>query len=88
VANAGHCRAANRIAKITRGYRLPARNVITRRAGVAGRRSGEDELLRRATAPRWRWRSSAAALGGVSGGLDRDAYAFPADRAARIAVGP
>jgi O-acetyl-ADP-ribose deacetylase len=75
-------------AKITRGYHLPARNVIHAVGPVwQGGGSGEDELLAGcystaitlAAARRLR----SLAFSAISTGV----YGFPADRAARIAVG-
>ena len=75
-------------AKITRGYRLPALNVIHAVGPVwRGGGSGEDELLAGcysaaiALAAARRLRS--LAFSAISKGV----YGFPADRAARIAVG-
>jgi O-acetyl-ADP-ribose deacetylase len=75
-------------AKITRGYRLPALNVIHAVGPVwQGGGDGEDELLAGcysatiALAAARRLRS--LAFSAISTGV----YGFPADRAARIAVG-
>jgi O-acetyl-ADP-ribose deacetylase len=75
-------------AKITRGYRLPAKHVIHAVGPVwNGGRSREDELL--ASCYRTALELAAArhlasiAFPAISTGV----YAFPADRAARIAVG-
>jgi O-acetyl-ADP-ribose deacetylase (regulator of RNase III) len=75
-------------AKITRGYRLPALNVIHAVGPVwQGGGNGEDELLAGcysaaiALAAARRLRS--LAFSAISTGV----YGFPADRAARIAVG-
>ena len=75
-------------AKITRGYRLPARHVIHAVGPVwQGGGSGEDDLL--ASCYRTALDLAAAnqlasiAFPAISTGI----YAFPADRAARIAVG-
>src|SRR5438128_7337737 len=75
-------------AKITRGYRLPAKHVIHAVGPVwHGGGSNEDELL--ASCYRTALDLAAAnkltsiAFPAISNGI----YAFPADRAARIAVG-
>ena len=75
-------------AKITRGYRLPAKHVIHAVGPVwSGGRKGEDELLASC------YRTSlelAAAHGLVSlafPAISTGVYRFPPDRAARIAVG-
>lgn len=75
-------------AKITRGYRLPARHVIHAVGPVwGGGRNGEDELL--ASCYRTALELAAAnnlvsiAFPAISTGI----YRFPPDRAARIAVG-
>lgn len=75
-------------AKITRGYRLPARHVIHAVGPVwRGGEGGEDDLLagcyRTALALAAAQRLSSIAFPAISTGI----YAFPADRAARIAVG-
>src|SRR6202140_3450785 len=75
-------------AKITRGYRLPARHVIHAVGPVwRGGASDEDDLL----ASCYR---TALALAGAHGlasiafpAISTGVYRFPADRAARIAVG-
>ena len=74
-------------AKITRGYRLPARNVIHAVGPVwQGGGSGEDDLLAScyatALALAFERRLRSVAFPAISTGV----YAFPADRAARIAV--
>lgn len=74
-------------AKITRGYRLPARHVIHAVGPVwNGGRGGEDELLagcyRNAVALARAHGLQAIAFPAISTGV----YRFPADRAARIAV--
>ena len=75
-------------AKITRGYRLPAKHVIHAVGPVwSGGRKGEEELLASC------YRTSldlAAARGLVSlafPAISTGVYRFPPDRAARIAVG-
>lgn len=75
-------------AKITRGYRLPARHVIHAVGPVwRGGRSNEVELLsscyRTALALAADHRLSSLAYPAISTGV----YGFPQDRAARIAVG-
>ena len=74
-------------AKITRGYRLPARHVIHAVGPVwHGGTHGEDEALaacyRRAIALCEATRLASVAFPAISTGV----YRFPADRAARIAV--
>ena len=74
-------------AKITRGYRLPARHVIHAVGPVwHGGTHGEDEALaacyRRAIALCAATRLASVAFPAISTGV----YRFPADRAARIAV--
>ena len=86
------CRAlagcATGSAKITRGYRLPARHIIHAVGPVwRGGRKGEEDLL--ASCYRTALELAAAhtlasiAFPAISTGV----YRFPADRAARIAVG-
>jgi O-acetyl-ADP-ribose deacetylase (regulator of RNase III) len=75
-------------AKITRGYRLPARHVIHAVGPVwSGGRSHEDELLascyHTALVLAAQQRLSSIAFPAISTGV----YRFPLDRAARIAVG-
>ena len=75
-------------AKITRGYRLPARHVIHAVGPVwSGGHAGEDDLLascyRRALALCAEHRLTSVAFPAISTGV----YRFPPDRAARIAVG-
>jgi len=75
-------------AKITRGYRLPARHVIHAVGPVwHGGGHGEEELLagcyRAALALAAEHRLASIAFPAISTGI----YGFPADRAARIAVG-
>ena len=75
-------------AKITAGYRLPARHVIHTVGPVwHGGRHGEPELLascyRTALALAAEHRLASIAFPAISTGI----YAFPADRAARVAVG-
>jgi len=75
-------------AKITRGYRLPARHVIHAVGPVwNGGRANEDDLLkscyRTALTLAAEHRLASIAFPAISTGV----YAFPADRAARIAVG-
>src|SRR5919201_3749188 len=75
-------------AKITRGYRLKAKHVIHAVGPVwSGGNKGEDDLLascyRTALALAAEHRLASIAFPSISTGV----YAFPADRAARIAVG-
>jgi O-acetyl-ADP-ribose deacetylase len=75
-------------AKITRGYRLPARHVIHAVGPVwNGGGAGEDALL----AGCYRTSLALAAEHGLASiafpAISTGIYAFPADRAARIAVG-
>jgi O-acetyl-ADP-ribose deacetylase (regulator of RNase III) len=87
------CRALNGCntgdAKITRGYRLPARHVIHAVGPVWSRKREEecDRLL----ASCYRASLALAAQHGVTSiafpSISTGVYAFPADRAARIAVG-
>jgi O-acetyl-ADP-ribose deacetylase len=75
-------------AKITRGYRLPAQHVIHAVGPVwRGGAAGEDELLascyRTALDLAGKHRLGSIAFPAISTGV----YGFPADRAARIAVG-
>ena len=75
-------------AKITRGYRLPAKHVIHAVGPVwNGGRANEDDLLascyRTALTLAAEQRLASIAFPAISTGI----YAFPADRAARIAVG-
>jgi O-acetyl-ADP-ribose deacetylase (regulator of RNase III) len=75
-------------ARITRGYRLPARHVIHAVGPVwNGGDDGEDELLascyRAALELAAGHRLASIAFPAISTGI----YGFPADRAARIAVG-
>jgi O-acetyl-ADP-ribose deacetylase len=75
-------------AKLTRGYRLPASHVIHAVGPVwRGGKAGEDELLascyRAALNLAAAHRLGSIAFPAISTGI----YAFPADRAARIAVG-
>jgi len=75
-------------AKITKGYRLPAAYVIHTVGPVwQGGGRGEDELLtscyRRSIAHCHKHSLSSVAFPAISTGI----YRFPADRAARIAVG-
>jgi O-acetyl-ADP-ribose deacetylase len=75
-------------AKITRGYRLNAQHVIHAVGPVwGGGNKGEDELLascyRTSLALAAEHRLASIAFPAISTGI----YAFPADRAARIAVG-
>jgi O-acetyl-ADP-ribose deacetylase len=75
-------------AKITRGYRLPARHVIHAVGPVwRGGKSNEDELLascyRTALGLAAAHRLASIAFPAISTGV----YRFPLDRAARIAVG-
>jgi O-acetyl-ADP-ribose deacetylase (regulator of RNase III) len=77
------------LAKITKGYRLPARHVIHAVGPVWSRRDEEecDRLLascyRTALALAAEHQLASIAFPAISTGI----YAFPADRAARIAVG-
>jgi O-acetyl-ADP-ribose deacetylase (regulator of RNase III) len=75
-------------AKITRGYRLPARHVIHAVGPVwRGGQAGEEELL----ASCYRTALNLAAVHGLGSiafpAISTGVYAYPADRAARIAVG-
>jgi O-acetyl-ADP-ribose deacetylase len=75
-------------AKITRGYRLPARHVIHAVGPVwNGGGAGEDDLL----AGCYRTSLALAAERGLASiafpAISTGIYAFPADRAARIALG-
>jgi len=75
-------------AKITRGYRLPAKHVIHAVGPVwHGGKSNEEELL----ASCYRTALGLAADHGLASiafpAISTGVYAFPADRAARIAVG-
>jgi O-acetyl-ADP-ribose deacetylase (regulator of RNase III) len=75
-------------AKMTRGYLLPAKHVIHAVGPVwAGGSHGEDDLL----ASCYRTALILAADGGLSSlafpSISTGVYGFPADRAARIAVG-
>jgi O-acetyl-ADP-ribose deacetylase len=75
-------------AKITRGYRLKAKHVIHAVGPVwSGGDKGEDELLtacyRASLALAAEHRLASIAFPAISTGI----YAFPADRAARVAVG-
>jgi O-acetyl-ADP-ribose deacetylase len=75
-------------AKITRGYRLKAKHVIHAVGPVwSGGNSGEDDLLascyRTSLALAAEHRLASIAFPAISTGI----YGFPADRAARIAVG-
>ena len=75
-------------AKITRGFRLPAKHVIHAVGPVwRGGVGGEDELLasccRTSLALAATYRLTSIAFPAISTGV----YGFPADRAARIAVG-
>jgi O-acetyl-ADP-ribose deacetylase (regulator of RNase III) len=75
-------------AKITRGYRLPARHVIHAVGPVwQGGASREDDLL----ASCYRTALDLAAAHGLTSiafpAISTGIYSFPADRAARIAVG-
>jgi O-acetyl-ADP-ribose deacetylase (regulator of RNase III) len=82
----GGCQTGS--AKITRGYRLPAKYVIHAVGPVwSGGGKGEDELLascyRTALALAAERHLQSIAFPAISTGV----YGFPADRAARIAVG-
>ena len=75
-------------AKITRGYKLPAKHVIHAVGPVwHGGKSNEDDLLascyRTGLALARQHRLTSIAFPAISTGV----YSFPADRAARIAVG-
>jgi O-acetyl-ADP-ribose deacetylase len=79
---------ATGLAKITRGYRLPAKHVIHAVGPVwGGGQRGEDDLLagcyRTAVELAAAHRLHTIAFPAISTGV----YRFPADRAARIAVG-
>lgn len=81
------CGCATGEAKITRGYRLPARHVIHAVGPVwHGGSSGEEELLancyRNSLTIAARHRFTSIAFPAISTGV----YRFPADRGARIAV--
>jgi O-acetyl-ADP-ribose deacetylase (regulator of RNase III) len=81
----GGCRTGD--AKITAGYRLPARYVIHTVGPVwRGGGQGEDELLRSC----YRRSLEIAAEKGLAGiafpAISTGVYRFPADRAARIAL--
>ena len=74
-------------AKMTRGYRLPARHVIHAVGPVwHGGKSGEDDLL----ASCYRTALKLARAGGLRSiafpAISTGVYRFPADRAARLAV--
>jgi O-acetyl-ADP-ribose deacetylase (regulator of RNase III) len=81
------CKTGN--AKITRGYRLPARHVIHAVGPVWSRKREDesDQLL----ASCYRTSLALAAKHGIASiafpSISTGVYAFPADRAARIAVG-
>jgi O-acetyl-ADP-ribose deacetylase (regulator of RNase III) len=82
------CGCATGQAKITRGYRLPAKHVIHAVGPVwRGGQAGEDDLLascyRVALALACERRLGSIAVPAISTGV----YGFPGDRAARIAVG-
>jgi O-acetyl-ADP-ribose deacetylase len=75
-------------AKITRGYRLPAKHVIHAVGPVwNGGHAGEEELL----ASCYRTSLAIAAAGGLGSlafpAISTGIYRFPADQAARVAVG-
>jgi O-acetyl-ADP-ribose deacetylase (regulator of RNase III) len=78
-------------AKITKGYRLPARHVIHAVGSVWSRNHGDEEECDRLLASCYRTalalaaehRLASIAFPAISTGI----YAFPANRAARIAVG-
>jgi len=79
---------ATGLAKITRGYRLPARHVIHAVGPVwSGGGKGEDELLascyRTALHLAGQHRLRSVAFPAISTGI----YRFPPERAARIAIG-
>ena len=85
-ANLGGCETGS--AKITRGYRLPAKHVIHAVGPVwSGGGKGEEDLLascyRTALELAAAHRVSSIAFPAISTGI----YRFPPDRAARIAVG-
>jgi O-acetyl-ADP-ribose deacetylase (regulator of RNase III) len=84
--NLGGCDTGS--AKITRGYRLPAKHVIHAVGPVwSGGKKNEEELL----ASCYRTALDLAAAHGLTSiafpAISTGIYAFPADRAARIAVG-
>jgi O-acetyl-ADP-ribose deacetylase len=87
------CRALNGCntgdAKITKGYRLPARHVIHAVGPVWSRK--RDEACDRLLASCYRASLALAARHGIASiafpAISTGVYAFPTDRAARIAVG-
>ena len=78
-------------AKITKGYRLPARHVIHAVGPVWGRGDRNEEELDRLLASCHQTALTIAADHGLASiafpAISTGIYAFPADRAARIAVG-
>jgi O-acetyl-ADP-ribose deacetylase (regulator of RNase III) len=75
-------------AKITRGYRLPARHVIHAVGPVwQGGGSNEDELLASCYRVALHLAASNKLASIAYPAISTGIYAFPADRAARIAVG-
>jgi O-acetyl-ADP-ribose deacetylase len=89
------CRALNGCntgdAKITKGYRLPARHVIHAVGPVWRRNPGEEEECDQLLASCYRASLALAAKHEITSiafpAISTGIYAFPADRAARIAVG-
>jgi O-acetyl-ADP-ribose deacetylase len=74
-------------AKITRGYRLPARHVIHTVGPVwQGGTAGEDELLARCYANSLAIAKTHDARSVAFPAISTGVYGFPADRAAQIAV--
>jgi O-acetyl-ADP-ribose deacetylase len=78
-------------AKMTKGYRLPARHVIHAVGPVWRRGDRNEEELDRLLASCYRASLMLAAGGGLTSiafpAISTGIYAFPADRAARVAVG-
>jgi len=82
----GGCRTGE--AKITRGYRLPARWVIHTVGPVwHGGRQGEDDLLANCYRNSLTLAVEHAIRSVAFPGISTGAYGFPLERAARIAVG-
>jgi O-acetyl-ADP-ribose deacetylase (regulator of RNase III) len=75
-------------AKITRGYRLPARHVIHTVGPVWGAEGGREDALLASCYAQSLALAKAHGLASVAfPAISTGAYGFPADRAARIAVG-